>query len=83
MVYLASDEAYWIHGQAWTSIGEGVRLMQQPKYGTGIYREGGWTVDTLKERMRQVYFGQLESFGLGKPPYAFYEGLDKGEEKKP
>ena len=82
IVYLASDEAFWIHGQAWNSVGEMVRLMHQPTYATGMYKPGGWDVDSLKEKVRQVYFGQLQNFGLGKPPYAFYEGLPKPKEEK-
>ncbi len=82
IAFLASDEANWVHGQAFNAIGEGIRIMEQPKYGLGMYRPGGWTVQAVRDKFRSVFFGQLESFGLGKPPYAYYEGLPKPEPEK-
>ncbi len=80
LAWLASDKAFWVHGQAFNSVGEGIRIMRQPAYGTGMYMPGGWTVEQIDAKFKSVFFNQLENFGLGKPAYAYYNGLPKGEE---
>ena len=82
IAYLCSDEAFWVHGQAFNSTGEMYRIMRQPTYHTGMFKPGGWDIPALRENFKRVYFNQLENFGLGKPQYAFYNGLPKPEEKK-
>ncbi len=82
LAFLASDEAFWVHGQVFNAGGEAIRIMHQPTYATGMYMPGGWTVQAIKDKFKSVFFGHLENFGLGKPPYAYYNGLPKGEEEK-
>ena len=81
LVYLASDDAYWVHGQVFRAAGESIRIMEQPKYGDGMYMPGGWTVEGIQQNFRQVFFGRLEDFGVRKEPYPYYEGLPGPEEK--
>ncbi len=83
-VFLASDEADWVHGQVFRMAGESIAIMEQPKYGLSMVMPGGWTVDKIREQFRQVFFGRLEPYGLGKSPYAWYEGVKAVEppEKK-
>ena len=82
ITYLCSDECFWVHGQVFNATGETYRIMRQPTYHTGMFKPGGWDIPSLKENFKKVYFNQLENFGLGKPQYAFYNGLPKPEEKK-
>ena len=79
--FLCSDEADWVHGQVFNSSGESYRIMEQPKYGLTMAMPGGWTVEELRKHFRTVYFGPLESYGLGKPPYAWYGGVKRQEPK--
>lgn len=82
IAYLCSDECFWVHGQVFNSTGETYRIMKQPTYWTGMVRPGGWDIPSLKEYFKKTYYGQLENFGLGKPLYAYYNGLPKPEDKK-
>ncbi len=73
VAFLLSDEADWITGQIFGSGGERVVVLEQPKYGTGIFKPGGWQVEDLQKHMKTHLGPRLEPFGLMKKPYPFLE----------
>ena len=75
VAWLCSDEAAWVTGQIFGTGGDRVVLLEQPRYGTAMFKEGGWGVDDLRKHMKPFFGGRLEPFGLMKPPYAFYDGV--------
>jgi len=75
VAYLCSDEADWITGQVFGSGGDRVVLMQHPRYGTGMFRPGGWGVEELREHMPRFFRNLLEPVGLFKKPYPYYDGV--------
>ena len=75
VAWLCSDEASWVTGQIFGTGGERVVILEQPRYGTAMFREGGWSVDALRQQMKPVFGARLEPFGLMKGPYAFYGGV--------
>jgi 3-oxoacyl-[acyl-carrier protein] reductase len=75
VAWLCSDEASWVTGQIFGTGGERVVLVEQPRYGTGMFREGGWSVEDLRRHMKAVFGTRLEPFGLMKKPYPFYDGV--------
>ena len=75
VAYLCSDEADWITGQIFGTGGDRVVLLEQPKYGTGIFKPGGWSVDDIRQHIKSHLGSRLEPFGLMKKPYAFYDGV--------
>ncbi len=75
VAWLCSDEAAWVTGQIFGTGGDRVVLLEQPRYGTAMFKEGGWQVDDLRQHMKPFFGGRLEPFGLMKPPYAFYDGV--------
>lgn len=75
VAWLCSDDAAWVTGQIFGTGGDRVVLLEQPRYGTAMFKEGGWDVDDLRKHMKPFFGGRLEPFGLMKPPYAFYDGV--------
>jgi len=75
VAYLCSDEGSWITGQVFGSGGDRVVIMEQPKYGTGMFKPGGWSVEDLREHMPKFFKGRLEPVGLFKKPYPYYDGV--------
>jgi 3-oxoacyl-[acyl-carrier protein] reductase len=79
VAYLCSDEADWITGQVFAVGGNRVGITVQPRYGDTMYREGGWTVQSIRELFRPTLGTKLENFGLAKQPYPFYDGVKVGK----
>ncbi len=75
VAFLCSDDADYITGQIFGTGGERVVLLEQPKYGTGIFNSGGWSVEDLKAHFKGSLGGRLEPIGLMKKPYPFYDGV--------
>ncbi len=75
VAFLCSDEANWISGQIFGSGGDRVTMLEQPRYGTSMYKEGGWGVDDLLESFEKFLKDHLEPVGLMKRPYPFYDGI--------
>ncbi len=71
VAYLCSDEAAWITGQVLAVGGNRVGITVQPRYGDTMYRDGGWSVDAIRELFPRTLGGKLEDFGLTKQPYPF------------
>jgi NAD(P)-dependent dehydrogenase (short-subunit alcohol dehydrogenase family) len=75
VVYLCSDEGNWITGQIFGSGSDRVVILEQPKYGTAMFKPGGWSVQELREHMPKFWKGRLEPVGLFKKPYPYYDGV--------
>ena len=75
VAFLCSDDADWISGQIFGTGGERVVVVEQPKYGTGMYRDEGWSVEDLRESFSGLLKTHLEPVGLMKNPYPFYDGV--------
>jgi 3-oxoacyl-[acyl-carrier protein] reductase len=80
VAYLCSDEAAWVTGQIFGTGADRTVILEQPRYGTGMYKPGGWSVEDLRKHFKGVFGNRLEPFGLMKTPYPFYGGV-KAEEK--
>jgi 3-oxoacyl-[acyl-carrier protein] reductase len=76
VAYLCSDEAKWITGQVFGSGGDRVVLMEHPRYGTGMFMPGGWSVEDLRVQMPKFFMNRLEPIGLFKKPYPYYDGVE-------
>jgi 3-oxoacyl-[acyl-carrier protein] reductase len=75
VAWLCSDDASWVTGQIFGTGGDRVVIVEQPRYGTGMYKPGGWSVEDLAQHMKGTFGTRLEPFGLMKPPYAYYGGV--------
>jgi hypothetical protein len=49
--------------------------MDQPSYGTGMFRPEGWGVEALQEQMPKFFKNRLQAVGLHKQPYPYYDGV--------
>ena len=75
VAWLCSDDAAWVTGQIFGSGGDRVLIVEQPRYATGMFKPGGWSVEDLAQHMKSVFGNKLEPFGLMKTPYAYYGGV--------
>ena len=75
VAYLCSDEANWITGQIFGTGGDRVIVVEQPRYGTAMFKPGGWSVDDLGKHLKTHLGSKLEPFGLMKKPYPFLDGV--------
>jgi 3-oxoacyl-[acyl-carrier protein] reductase len=75
VAFLCSDHADWVSGQIFGSGGERVTMLEQPRYGTSMYKDGGWGVDDLAESFEKFLKDHMEPVGLMKTPYPFYDGI--------
>jgi NAD(P)-dependent dehydrogenase (short-subunit alcohol dehydrogenase family) len=82
VAWLCSDDADWVTGQIFGSGGDRVMIVEQPKYGTAMFKPGGWSVEDLQKSFKGVFGNKLENFGLMKTPYAFYKDPVKPEPAK-
>jgi len=73
VVFLASDESNFITGQCFGTGGDRVEMVEHPKYGTAIYKDGGWDVDSLVKTFKQKMGGVLEPVGLMQTKYHYLE----------
>lgn len=67
IVYLASDLAADVTGQAIGAGGDKLALWAPPTEVTVAYRDGGWTVDDIVDVFPPLFGGSLQPY-LGAPP---------------
>jgi len=79
VVFLCSDDADFVTGQAFGTGGERVTILNHPRYGTSMLKPDGWGVKDLQENFKNHFGKQLEAVGLMKNPYPFYEGVKPPE----
>jgi 3-oxoacyl-[acyl-carrier protein] reductase len=75
VAFLCSDEADWVTGQIFGTGGDRIVILEHPRYGTGMFKPDGWSVDDIRASFRNVFGARLEPFGIAKRPYAFYDGV--------
>ena len=75
VAYLCSEQANWISGQIFGTGRDRVAMLEQPKYGTAMYKDGGWSVEDLLESFAGNLKQHFEPVGLMKNPYPFYDGV--------
>ena len=56
VAWLCSDDANWVTGQIFGSGADRVLIVEQPRYGTGMFKPGGWSVEDLQDKMK-TFFG--------------------------
>jgi 3-oxoacyl-[acyl-carrier protein] reductase len=79
VAFLCSDAANWVTGQIFGSGSGRVTILEQPKYGTAMYKDGGWGVEDLLESFEKNLKQHLEPVGLMKSPYPYYDGVKPPE----
>jgi NAD(P)-dependent dehydrogenase (short-subunit alcohol dehydrogenase family) len=79
VAFLCSDEANWVTGQIFGTGADRTLILEQPRYGTGMFKADGWSVEDLRKSFKGVFGTRLEPFGLMKEPYPFYAGVKPGE----
>ena len=79
VAFLCSDEADWVTGQIFGTGADRTVILEQPRYGTGMFKPDGWSVEDLRKSFKGVFGTRLEPFGLMKQPYPFYAGVKPGE----
>ena len=79
VAFLCSDEANWVTGQIFGTGADRTLILEQPRYGTGMFKPDGWSVEDLRKSFKGVFGTRLEPFGLMKEPYPFYAGVRPGE----
>lgn len=75
VAFLCSDEADYITGQIFGSGADRVIVVDQPAYGTGMFKPDGWSVDDLLGHFQKTLGKRLQPFGLMKEPYPYYDGV--------
>jgi 3-oxoacyl-[acyl-carrier protein] reductase len=73
--FLCSDAADWVSGQIFGTGGERVVILRHPSYGTGMYKDDGWTVEDLCKHFENHMRKELEPLGIMKRPYPFHDGV--------
>jgi len=73
VTYLCSDEANYITGQCFGTGGERVEIVEHPKYGNAIYKDGGWDLESLQKSFKGKFGAFLEPVGLMQTKYHFLE----------
>ena len=53
VVFLCSDEADWITGQIFGTGADRVIVVEQPRYGAGMFKPGGWRWKTFNSSSRR------------------------------
>jgi 3-oxoacyl-[acyl-carrier protein] reductase len=75
VAFLCSDDADYVTGQIFGTGGERVLLVEHPKYGTGMFKPEGFSLEDLRAHFKGNLGNRLEPVGLMKKPYPFYDGI--------
>jgi len=75
VVFLCSDEGRYISGQVFGTGADRVTLLEQPKYGSGMIKPGGWSLEDIRQHFKPALGNKLEPIGIQKKPYPFYDGI--------
>jgi 3-oxoacyl-[acyl-carrier protein] reductase len=75
VAFLCSDAANWVSGQIFGTGGDRVVILRHPAYGTGMYKDGGWSVEDLCNHFENHMRKELEPIGIMKRPYPFHDGV--------
>ena len=75
VVYLASDEAAHVTGQAIRLEGNQLSLITHPRPSRPAMVTEGWSLDAFRDYFKQAIGSNLEPVGLLANRYRYYEGL--------
>ncbi len=75
LAFLCSDEGDWITGQIFGTGADRVIVVEQPRYGPGMFKPGGWALEDIQQHFKKTLGNRLEPFGLMKQPYPFNDGV--------
>ena len=75
VVFLCSDHGAYVTGQVFGTGGDRIALLSQPRYGSTMFKPGGWQLEDILANFKQSLGNRLEPFGLQKAPYPFYDGV--------
>jgi len=81
VVFLSSSEADFVTGQVFGTGADRIVILQQPKYGSGMTKPGGWSVDDLRKAFRAHFGSALEPLGIQKKRYPYYSGVRPAEKE--
>ena len=79
IVYLASDAADWISGQAIFLAGDSLALIRHPMEHHLSFRPEGWNVEDLERHFREQLGSKLEHPSMQAAPYAWHAGIGKSK----
>jgi 3-oxoacyl-[acyl-carrier protein] reductase len=75
VAFLCSDHAAGISGQIFGTGNDRIAILEHPRYGTTVHKEGGWSTEDLVEKFDGYLKARLEPIGIMKAPYPFHGGV--------
>ena len=75
VAFLCSDHAAGISGQIFGTGNDRIAVLEQPRYGTAVHKDGGWSTEDLVEKFDGYLKAKLEPIGIMKSPYPFHGGV--------
>ena len=75
VAFLCSDHAAGVSGQIFGTGNDRIAILEHPRYGTAVHREGGWSTEDLVEKFDGYLKTSLEPIGIMKSPYPFHGGI--------
>ena len=75
IAFLSSDQASNISGQIFGCGGDRLALMVQPHYGKTLTKEGGWSLEEIKNSLPKKLIPEFGNLGMLSKPYPFLNGV--------
>ena len=75
VAFLCSDHAAGVSGQIFGTGNDRIAILEHPRYGAAVHREGGWSTEDLVEKFDGYLKTSLEPIGIMKSPYPFHGGI--------
>jgi 3-oxoacyl-[acyl-carrier protein] reductase len=75
VAFLCSDHAMGISGQIFGTGNGRLAILEHPRYGTSVEKDGGWSTQDFLEEFEDHFKAKLEPIGIMKPPYPFHGGI--------
>ena len=75
VAFLSSDQASNISGQIFGCGGDRLSLMVQPHYGKTLTKEGGWSLEEIKNSLPEKLIPEFGNLGMLSKPYPFLNGV--------
>ena len=75
VAFLCSDYAAGISGQIFGTGNDRIAILEHPRYGKAVHKEGGWSTEDLSEKFDGYLKASLEPIGIMKNPYPFHDGI--------
>jgi len=75
IAFLSSNQASNISGQIFGCGGDRLALMVQPHYGKTLTKEGGWSLEEIKNSLPKKLIPEFGNLGMLSKPYPFLNGV--------